>query len=159
MSSSEADKTEKTEVTSKWDNDAHMKLCVALSEALKASESSAAQHKDLIMATLTACNANFTWEGVRQHLQKLRRSTTTDSGAAAAAAAPATPKTPRTPKTPKAKATPRSGTKRKLAKADDDDGKTDAGADVCPAKKLRMEDGSKVKTEDYEDVEGSAGYI
>ncbi|CAK7217179.1 hypothetical protein SBRCBS47491_003084 [Sporothrix bragantina] len=56
---------EKNEKTSKWDNDAHMKLCVALSEALVASESSAAQHKDLIMATLAASNTNFTWEGIR----------------------------------------------------------------------------------------------
>ncbi|CAK7230728.1 hypothetical protein SCUCBS95973_007670 [Sporothrix curviconia] len=62
MSSTEIEKSEKT---SKWDNDAHMKLCVALAEALVASESSAAQHKDLIMSTLTASNAHFTWEAVR----------------------------------------------------------------------------------------------
>ncbi|CAK7197729.1 hypothetical protein SEUCBS139899_000377 [Sporothrix eucalyptigena] len=63
MSSAETEKTDKS--TSKWDNESHEKLCVALCEAIIASKSSAAQHKDLIMAIMTAHNPTFTWEAVR----------------------------------------------------------------------------------------------
>ncbi|ERS95043.1 hypothetical protein HMPREF1624_08532 [Sporothrix schenckii ATCC 58251] len=62
MSSSEVDKAE---VTNKWDNDGHMKLCVALNEALIAADSSAAKQSEVIMASFAASNATFTWEGVR----------------------------------------------------------------------------------------------
>ncbi|EGO56775.1 hypothetical protein NEUTE1DRAFT_123234 [Neurospora tetrasperma FGSC 2508] len=51
---------------SKWGNDAHSALCVALAEALIAAGSSPAQKKDLIMAVMKACGQlGFTWESVR----------------------------------------------------------------------------------------------
>ncbi|CAK7217173.1 hypothetical protein SBRCBS47491_003082 [Sporothrix bragantina] len=80
----------------------------------------------------------FTYRGLDQHLQKLRRTTTTEPGAASASS---TPKAPRTPKTPKAKATPKSGTKRKNVKTEAEDGDGDTNADdICPAaKKMKKE--------------------
>ncbi|KAL0470504.1 hypothetical protein QR685DRAFT_544174 [Neurospora intermedia] len=51
---------------SKWGNDAHSALCVALAEALIAAGSSPAQKKDLIMAVMKACGLEgFTWESIR----------------------------------------------------------------------------------------------
>lgn len=48
-----------------WDNEAHMKLCIALNDVLIAADASVAKHKDVLMASLAASNSNFTWEGVR----------------------------------------------------------------------------------------------
>ncbi|KAL1913682.1 hypothetical protein Sste5344_000646 [Sporothrix stenoceras] len=64
-SSPESDKSEKTSKGIQWDNEAHMKLCVALNDVLLASDASVAKHKDVLMASLAANNADFTWEGVR----------------------------------------------------------------------------------------------
>ncbi len=49
----------------KWNNEAHMKLCDALAQALVEAGSSAAQQKKKIMEIMNESGLSFTWEGIR----------------------------------------------------------------------------------------------
>ncbi|EFW98979.1 hypothetical protein CMQ_4831 [Grosmannia clavigera kw1407] len=55
-----------TEKTSKWDAEAHMALCTALTKALLDGGDSLARHSDVLMTSMKASGQDFTWEAIRQ---------------------------------------------------------------------------------------------
>ncbi|KAL1903647.1 hypothetical protein Sste5346_000276 [Sporothrix stenoceras] len=102
-----------------WDADSNKDLLIAMAETLSPN----GEKIRAIVERTTAMGYAFTPKAVSQHLQKLRR-TTGDSSSSGPSTpkTPKTPKIPKTPKTPKAKATPKTGGKRKAAvKSEDDD--------------------------------------
>ncbi|CAK7197728.1 hypothetical protein SEUCBS139899_000376 [Sporothrix eucalyptigena] len=119
-----------------WDAKSDQDLLIAMYEVFSPS---AEQIRQIVQRT-TSMGYSVTCKAVSQHLQKLRRTTTGESGSASA---PSTPKTPRTPKTSRAKATAKSGGKRKNnAKAEEGE---DAQSDEANAVK-------KVKTGEANDL-------
>ena len=49
----------------RWSNEAHEALCVALVDALVKPGSSVAAHKEAILASMISRGFNFTWEAIR----------------------------------------------------------------------------------------------
>ncbi len=48
-----------------WDNEAHMKLCLVLADALTAAGGSINKNSDAVIASLQAYNLNVSWNAVR----------------------------------------------------------------------------------------------
>ncbi|KAL2018652.1 hypothetical protein VTK56DRAFT_555 [Thermocarpiscus australiensis] len=158
---------ERHRAEAKWTDKAHFALLLALTDALLA-KGPLVSNKDVIMAALEERGLTFTWEAVRQHLQKLRRKEGAGPAGAAAAgsdsagpsgSATATPKTPKTPgrKKTTVKKEPGSSTPSKRKSAATVNIDSDSDEDVKPKVKKQKED-DKVKKEEPEDDDYSAAY-
>jgi hypothetical protein len=62
MTTKPSDKKDKND---RWNNEAHVALCVALVDALNAADSPATRHKTEITETMKSKGFDFTWEAVR----------------------------------------------------------------------------------------------
>ncbi|KAI6339859.1 hypothetical protein MCOR03_005729 [Pyricularia oryzae] len=121
----------------KWDDGAVAMLCGTI-VAILGTDGITQEQKDAIVERMNSAGYDVAWNGIRQHLQKLKKKDPNGPGAA-------TPSTPKGKKTAAsatgsaAKSTSKRGRKpaKKVLDADDDE---EDDFDASPSKKTKTED-------------------